>query len=191
MYDYNATVMAAFAGTGIELVITIPNEELAEFQREDAADAWADNVVAAAVAAGVNVAAVSVGAEVPTLAPAAVRLVLPAMANVHTGLTKANLSSAVRVTTAHSMAALASPSFPPSAAAFNSSLADSYIKPILDFLKATGSATALSSLLFSSTTALPPNSFLCLRAFRQHIYSLAFCILHCIALCSLALHCIV
>jgi hypothetical protein len=139
IYDYNATVMAAFAGTGMEVVITIPNEELEGFQEEEEADKWVKEAVAPAVAAGVNVVAVSVGAEVPSLAPAAAPLLLPAMANVHTGLTKANLSSAVRVTTAHSMAVLAAPSFPPSSAAFNASLALGFIKPILDFLKATGS----------------------------------------------------
>ncbi|KAH7292477.1 hypothetical protein KP509_29G070700 [Ceratopteris richardii] len=60
------------------------------------------------------------------------------MQNVHTGLTKANLSDQIKVSTAHSMAILKT-SFPPSSSTFNDSLATTFVGPILDFLKATGS----------------------------------------------------
>ena len=139
IYDYNTSVITAFAGTSIDLVITIPNEELPNFQTEELADAWVNSVLSPLVAlSGFTISVVTVGVEVPNLTPHLAPFVLPAMLNIHTGLTKANLANEIKVSTAHSMAILQT-SFPPSSAAFNASLAASFVKPILDFLKQTGS----------------------------------------------------
>ncbi|KAI5063111.1 hypothetical protein GOP47_0021658 [Adiantum capillus-veneris] len=137
IYDYNVSVIQAFAGTNIELIVTIPNEELSNFQSEAPADQWVNNILVPLLQS-VKITVVTVGVEVPTLHPNSASLVLPAMQNIHTGLTKANLADQIRVSTAHSMAILKS-SFPPSSGAFNDSLATSFVGPILDFLKATGS----------------------------------------------------
>ncbi|MCO5608641.1 hypothetical protein L7F22_062855 [Adiantum nelumboides] len=137
IYNYNASVLQAFAGTNIELIVTIPNEELANFQAEQPADEWVNNILVPALQF-VKITVVSIGVEVPILHPEFTSMVLPAMQNIHTGITKANLADKIRVSTAHSMAILKS-SFPPSSGAFNDSLATSFVGPILDFLKATGS----------------------------------------------------
>lgn len=137
IYDYDASVISAFASTNIDLIITIPNEELTNFQTEQQADNWVNSFLLP-LTQTTQISVVTVGVEVVTLMPQFAPAVLPAMMNIHTGLTKANLASQIKVSTANSMAVLQT-SFPPSAGAFNDSIATSYIKPILDYLKAIGS----------------------------------------------------
>ncbi|KAI5067098.1 hypothetical protein GOP47_0017626 [Adiantum capillus-veneris] len=137
LYDYDATVISAFAGTDISLIVTIPNEELPNFQTEQQADNWVNSVVLPA-SQTTKIDLITVGVEVVTLTPQFSQQVLPAMMNIHTGLTKANLASQIKVSTANSMGVLET-SFPPSSGAFNNSIAASYMLPILDYLKAIGS----------------------------------------------------
>ncbi|MCO5582136.1 hypothetical protein L7F22_036026 [Adiantum nelumboides] len=137
LYDYDSAVISAFAGTGISLILTIPNEQLFNFQTEQQADNWVNSVLLPATQT-TNIYLITVGVEVITLTPQFSQQVLPAMMNIHTGLTKANLASQIKVSTANSMGVLQT-SFPPSSGAFNDSIATSYIKPILDYLKAIGS----------------------------------------------------
>jgi hypothetical protein len=60
-------------------------------------------------------------------------LVLPAMRNVYSALAAAGLENRIFVSTAHSFSTL-SVSYPPSSGAFDPSLANPYMKPLLAFL---------------------------------------------------------
>ncbi|KAH7387707.1 hypothetical protein KP509_16G037400 [Ceratopteris richardii] len=137
IYDYDQNVISAFAGTDISLIITIPNEELSNFQSEQQADNWVNHVLLP-LTQSVKIELVTVGVEVITLTPEFSQYVLPAMMSIHTGLTKANLADQIKVSTANSMGVLQS-SFPPSSGAFNESIKTAYMQPILDYLKAIGS----------------------------------------------------
>eukprot|EP00249_Psilotum_nudum_P003836 c17332_g1_i1 orf=620-1537(+) len=137
IFDNDLSVIQAFANTRIELTISIPNSDLENFQSEQQADQWVTTYLAPLYPA-TNITVITVGAEVVTVSPSVASLVVPAMMNLHTGLTKAGLADKIRVTTTHSMGVLQS-SFPPSAASFNTSFATDFMKPVLDFLQATGS----------------------------------------------------
>ncbi|KAK2996705.1 hypothetical protein RJ639_026445 [Escallonia herrerae] len=132
IYDSNIQVLKAFANTGIELMIGIPNSDLLPFsQFQSNADTWLKNNILPYYPA-TKITYITVGAEV-TEAPANVSaLVLPTMRNVFTALRKAGLQRKIKVSSTHSLGVL-SRSFPPSAGAFNSSHA-SFLKPMLEFL---------------------------------------------------------
>eukprot|EP00249_Psilotum_nudum_P001990 c14791_g1_i1 orf=290-1795(-) len=143
IYDNDLTVIQAFANTNIEVFISVPNSDLQSFQTEKQADEWVNTYLAPLYPA-TNITAITVGAEVITLDPGRTPLVLPAMKNIHTGLTKAGLSDKIRVTTTHSMGILMT-SFPPSAAAFNDTYTKDFVKPLLAFLESTGSSFMINA----------------------------------------------
>jgi exo-beta-1,3-glucanase (GH17 family) len=157
IFDNDEAVIQAFGGTGIEMVIGIPNGDLPDFQTEAQADQWVSSYLAP-LAASTTITAIAVGSEVVTNDYSSSALVLPAMKNLHTGLTKSGLSASISVTTANSMAILQD-SFPPSAARFNTTFAATFMKPLLDFLRSVGSFVMINAypyLAYSSDPATVP-----------------------------------
>ncbi|KAK1418571.1 hypothetical protein QVD17_27716 [Tagetes erecta] len=132
IYDSNIQILKAFANTGIELMIGIPNSDLLPFsQFQSNADTWLKNSILPYYPA-TKITYITVGAEV-TEAPDNVSLmVVPAMTNVYNALRKAGLHRKIKVSTTHSLGVL-SRSYPPSAGSFNSKHAG-FLKPLLDFL---------------------------------------------------------
>ncbi|OWM66088.1 glucan endo-1,3-beta-glucosidase 13-like [Punica granatum] len=130
IYDSNIQVFKAFANTGIELMIGIPNSDLLPFaQFQSNADSWLKNNILPYYPS-TKITYITVGAEATEVNSTS--LVVPAMQNVFTALRKAGLHKKIKVSTTHSLGVL-SRSFPPSAGAFNSSFA-SFLKPLLIFL---------------------------------------------------------
>ncbi|KAL8120272.1 hypothetical protein AgCh_017433 [Apium graveolens] len=132
IYDSNIQVLKAFANTGIELMVGIPNSDLLPIsQFQSNADTWLKNSILPYYPA-TKITYITVGAEV-TEAPSNISaMVVPAMKNVFTALRKAGLQRRIKVSSTHSLGVL-SRSYPPSAGAFNSSHA-SFLKPLLEFL---------------------------------------------------------
>eukprot|EP00249_Psilotum_nudum_P037038 c9342_g1_i1 orf=299-1777(-) len=153
IFDSDLSVIQAFANTGIELVIAIPNNDLQNFQTEQQADQWVTTYLAPLFPA-TNITVITVGTEVVTGSPSVASLVVPAMMNLHTGLTKAGLAGQIRVTTTHSMGVVQS-SFPPSSATFNDSFATDFISPVLEFLRSTGSFFMVNPYPFIAYNADP------------------------------------
>ncbi|KAL1804886.1 glucan endo-1,3-beta-glucosidase 13 isoform X1 [Daucus carota subsp. sativus] len=132
IYDSNVQVLKAFANTGIELMIGIPNSDLLSIsQFQTNADTWLKNSILPYYPA-TKITYISVGAEVTEAPTSIAAMVVPAMKNVYTALRKAGLQRRIKVSSTHSMGVL-SRSYPPSAGAFNSSHAF-FLKPLLDFL---------------------------------------------------------
>ncbi|KAF8400923.1 hypothetical protein HHK36_014226 [Tetracentron sinense] len=132
IYDSNIQVLKAFANTGVELMIGIPNLDLLPFsQFQTNADTWLKNSILPYYPA-TNITYITVGAEVTESSTNISALVVPAMQNVHTALRKSGLHKKIKVSSTHSLGIL-SRSFPPSAGAFNSSHAF-FLKPMLEFL---------------------------------------------------------
>ncbi|KAM7274681.1 hypothetical protein ACFE04_016547 [Oxalis oulophora] len=132
IYDSNIQVLKAFANTGVELMIGIPNSDLLAFsQFQSNADTWLKNNILPYYPA-TKITYITVGAEVTEAPNNASALVVPAMRNVLTSLKKAGLHKKIKVSSTHSLGVL-SRSFPPSAGAFNSSHAF-FLKPLLEFL---------------------------------------------------------
>ncbi|KAJ4768515.1 hypothetical protein LUZ62_078890 [Rhynchospora pubera] len=132
IYDSNIDVLKAFANTGVELIIGVPNSDLLPFsQYQSNVDTWLKNSILPYYPATM-ITYITVGAEVTESPENVSSLVVPAMVNVHNALKKVGLHKRIKVSSTHSLGIL-SRSFPPSAGAFNSSYAY-FLKPMLEFL---------------------------------------------------------
>lgn len=132
IYDSNIQVLKAFANTGVELMVGVPNSDLLAFsQFQSNADSWLKNSILPYYPA-TKITYITVGLEVTESPDNASALVVPAMQNVLTALKKVGLHKRIKVSSTHSLGVL-SRSFPPSAGAFNSSHAF-FLKPMLEFL---------------------------------------------------------
>nr|TKW21704.1 hypothetical protein SEVIR_4G138100v2 [Setaria viridis] len=133
IYDVNPQVLSAFAGTGIELIVTVP-DDLVPGMAASASQAlqW--------VTAGVRpyfpatrVTGIAVGNEVFTGDDEQLKASLvPAMRNLHAALAQLGMDTYVRVSTANSLAVLAT-SYPPSQGVFTQDAAP-YMAQLLRFL---------------------------------------------------------
>lgn len=132
IYDSNVQVLKAFANTGIELMIGVPNSDLLAFsQFQSNADTWLKNSILPYYPA-TRINYITVGAEVTEASNNVSAMVVPAMRNILTSLKRAGLHKRIKVSSIHSMGVL-SRSFPPSAGAFSSKYA-SFLRPLLEFL---------------------------------------------------------
>ncbi|XP_009344063.2 glucan endo-1,3-beta-glucosidase 11 [Pyrus x bretschneideri] len=137
LYDADPKVLKAFANTGVEFIVGLPNEYLSKVQAPAQAQSWVKSNVQAHLPA-TNITSIFVGNEVLTLNDTSLsNNLLPAMQSVHSALVGLGLDKQVAVTTAHSLSILET-SFPPSAGAFRRDLT-SCITPILNFHAKTGS----------------------------------------------------
>ncbi|KAI5070928.1 hypothetical protein GOP47_0013179 [Adiantum capillus-veneris] len=158
LYDTDPTVLAAFAGSGLELVVALPNERVhAAAQSKNAARQWVQMNVARHLPA-TKIVGIAVGNEILASTTDSVRaltpLLLPAMENVHSALTELHLDSSIKISSPHSLAILSS-SYPPSAGAFNPSIANTIMKPMLDFLAKTNSYVMLNAYPFFAYESEP------------------------------------
>lgn len=132
IYDSNIQVLKAFANTGVELMIGVPNADLLAFsQFQSNADTWLKNSILPYYPA-TKITYITVGSEVTEAPDNASSHVVLAMQNVLTALKKAGLHKKIKVSSTHSLGIL-SRSFPPSAGAFSSRYAY-FLKPMLEFL---------------------------------------------------------
>lgn len=130
IYDPNEATLHALMGTNIQLILGVPNEDLASLVDPLAASCWiSQNVIA--FSPQVKFKYIAVGNEVKPL-DANAQFVLPAMQNIYNALVSANLQTQIKVSTAVDATLLGS-SFPPSSGAFSES-SSSYITPIVQFL---------------------------------------------------------
>ncbi|KAF0932010.1 hypothetical protein E2562_007820 [Oryza meyeriana var. granulata] len=123
IYDVNPQVLAAFAGTGIELIVTVPNDLV---QPMAASPGQALQWVTASVRPyfpATRVTGIAVGNELFTDDDEALKASLvPAMRNLHAALAQLGMDGYVHVSTANSLAVLAT-SYPPSQGAFTAEVA--------------------------------------------------------------------
>ncbi|KAJ0251653.1 Glucan endo-1,3-beta-glucosidase 12 [Hirschfeldia incana] len=132
IYDANIDVLKAFANTGIELMIGVPNADLLAFaQFQSNVDTWLRNSILPYYPT-TKITSISVGLEVTEAPDNATGLLLPAMRNIHTALKKSGLDKKIKISSSHSLAIL-SRSFPPSSATF-SKKHSAFLKPMLEFL---------------------------------------------------------
>ncbi|WOL07303.1 hypothetical protein Cni_G16043 [Canna indica] len=140
LYDADPVVLRAFANTGVELVVGLPDRCLPSVAADPKeAVAWVSYHIQAFHPA-TKIAAITVGNEVLTGVNASTlaHCLVPAMDNLHSALASLGLDREVIITSAHSLAVLATPSYPPSGAVFRSDLLP-YVRPLLAFHARTGS----------------------------------------------------
>lgn len=142
LYDADMAMLTALAKSGIEVTVTVPNEQLLGIGQSNATAAkWVSKNVVAHVPA-VNITAIAIGSEVLTALPNAALVLVSAMKFVHSALVAANLDRKIKVSSPHSSSIILD-SFPPSQAFFNRSW-EPVIVPMLKLLQSTDSHLMLN-----------------------------------------------
>ncbi|XP_061350833.1 glucan endo-1,3-beta-glucosidase 14-like isoform X2 [Gastrolobium bilobum] len=152
IYDADHSVLKAFSGTGLELVIGLPNGQLQDMSSNaDHALNWVkDNVQS--FLPDTRIRGIAVGNEV--LGGDDYSLwgnLLGAVKNIYNATKNLHLDELIQITTANSFAVFAT-SYPPSSCKFNDNV-NQYMKPLLEFFSQIGSPFCLNaypSLAYSS-----------------------------------------
>ncbi|KAG0493856.1 hypothetical protein HPP92_004850 [Vanilla planifolia] len=136
IYDTNPRVLAAFAGSGIDLIVTTPNEAVAGLADPARALQWVSTNIIPFIPA-TRITGIAVGNEVFTSDDETLMAnLVPAMVSLQQALVRHGLDSSIHVSTANSLAVLSN-SYPPSLGSFRPELA-MVIEPLLHFLSDTG-----------------------------------------------------
>lgn len=137
LYDVERDMLLALANTSIQVVISVPNNQvLAIGESNSSAANWVKKNVADYLP-NTNITGIVVGNEVLTTLPNAALVLVSAMKFLQSALVAANLDQQVKISSSHSSDILVD-AFPPSQAFFNQSFND-IIGPMLEFLQETGS----------------------------------------------------
>ncbi|CAI9758947.1 unnamed protein product [Fraxinus pennsylvanica] len=151
IYDAEHTVLNAFKGTGLELVVGLPNGLVKDMSTNaDHALTWVkDNIKA--FLPDTSIVGIAVGNEVlggsdNELAVA----LLGAVKNIHNATKELGIDKSVQITTAHSQAVFAN-SFPPSSCIFKDGVAQ-LMKPLLEFFSQIQSPFCLNAYPFLAYT---------------------------------------
>ncbi|KAK9285289.1 hypothetical protein L1049_024479 [Liquidambar formosana] len=138
VYDADPAVIRALSGSGIKVTIDLPNQLLYSAAKQQAfATTWVQKNVAA-YHPSTEIEAIAVGNEVFVDPQNTTRFLVPAMKNIHSALVKLNLHSSIKISSPIALSALQS-SYPSSAGSFRPELVETVFKPMLDFLRQTGS----------------------------------------------------
>ncbi|KAK9268695.1 hypothetical protein L1049_000455 [Liquidambar formosana] len=146
IYDADHSVLEAFSGTGLELVVGLPNGNLANMSASaDHAMSWVKENVQSFLP-DTHIRGIAVGNEVLGGDQAPWGALLGAVKNIYNALEKLNLADVVQVSTAHSQAVFAN-SYPPSSCIFTENISP-YMKPLLEFFSQIGSPFCLNAYPF-------------------------------------------
>ncbi|KAJ8755797.1 hypothetical protein K2173_024342 [Erythroxylum novogranatense] len=147
IYDADHEVLRAFKGSGIEIIVGLPNEYLKDISvGEDRAMNWVKENVEPFLP-GTSIVGIAVGNEI--LGGTDIELweaLLPAAKNVHAALRRLGLTKTIQVSSPHSEAVFAN-SYPPSACTFREDVAP-YMKPLLQFFWQIGSPFYINAYPF-------------------------------------------
>lgn len=136
LFDADPGILRAFAHTGIEVTITVPNDQIPNLAKLSFAQQWVKTDVEPYTPA-TNLVRILVGNEVlATANRVLIASLVPAMQTLHTALVAASLDRQIKVSTPHSLGIL-STSSPPSTGKFRQGYDIHVLKPLLTFLKAT------------------------------------------------------
>ncbi|GMY24847.1 glucan endo-1,3-beta-glucosidase 2 [Fagus crenata] len=142
LYNADRAMLLALANTGIQVMISVPNEQLLGIgQSNSTAANWVSHNVVAHYPA-TNITTISVGSEVLNTIPNAATVLVNSLKFIHSALVASNLDSQIKVSTPLSSSIILD-SFPPSQAFFNRSW-NPVLVPMLNFLQSTGSFLMLN-----------------------------------------------
>ncbi|KAK1275493.1 Glucan endo-1,3-beta-glucosidase 11 [Acorus gramineus] len=137
IYDTNPRVLTAFANSSIEIIVTVPNEMVSQLKDPQQALQWVLTNIKPYFPS-TKITGIAVGNEVYTGDDTTLMSdLVPALTSIYNALVQLGLAAYIHVSTANSLAVLAT-SYPPSSAYFSSSLTG-LIVPFLRFLSATNS----------------------------------------------------
>ncbi|PIN23168.1 Glucan endo-1,3-beta-D-glucosidase [Handroanthus impetiginosus] len=151
LYDTDSTVLSAFSGSGISLTVAMPNEELSSAAANTSfTDSWLQSNILP-YHPKTNIEAIAVGNEVFVDPKNTTPYLVPAMKNVYASLVKYNVSS-IKVSSPVALSALQT-SYPSSSGSFKQELIEPVVKPMLNFLKQTGSYLMMNVYPFFAYSA--------------------------------------
>lgn len=152
LYDTDASVLNAFANSGIKVVVAMPNELLSSAAADQSfTDAWVKANISAYHPA-TQIEAIAVGNEVFVDPKNTTKYLVPAMKNVYASLSKLNLHQDIKVSSPIALSALQT-SYPTSSGSFKPELVEPAVKPMLDFLRQTGSYLMVNAYPFFAYAA--------------------------------------
>ncbi|XP_041007913.1 glucan endo-1,3-beta-glucosidase 14-like [Juglans microcarpa x Juglans regia] len=156
IYDADHSVLKAFSGTGLELVVGLPNGSLKNMSSsEDHAMSWVKENVQSFLPE-TQIRGIAVGNEVFGGGDSELWAALGgAVKNIYSAINKLHLADVVQITTAHSQAVFAN-SYPPSSCIFKDSFVQ-YMKPLLEFFAQIDSPFCLNAYPFLDYTYDPEN----------------------------------
>ncbi|KAM7504891.1 hypothetical protein LguiB_003795 [Lonicera macranthoides] len=138
LYNTNPDLLQAFAHTGIAITVTIPNDQIPHLTNLNFTQQWLKTNISPHIPA-TNIVRILIGNEVISTAnKLLIGSLVPAMQTLHTALVGESLDRRIKVSTPHSLGIL-STSSPPSAGKFRPGYDTHVLKPLLSFLRATGS----------------------------------------------------
>lgn len=138
VYDTDPSVLRALSGSKIKVTVDLPNQQLfAAAKAPSFALSWVErNVVA--YYPHTQIEAIAVGNEVFVDPSNTTKFLVPAMKNIYRALQKHNLHSDIKVSSPIALSALGN-SYPSSSGSFRPELIQPVFKPMLDFIRETGS----------------------------------------------------
>ncbi|XP_020242092.1 glucan endo-1,3-beta-glucosidase 11-like isoform X2 [Asparagus officinalis] len=138
IFDSNHTVIEAFKGSGLELIVGLSNEHVKDMNAsEDKALDWVEDNVQQFLPE-TPIRGIAIGNEVLGGSDQELEQALVgAVKNVYRALDRLHLTNLVQVLTSHSQNVFAS-SYPPSSCVFNENIVQ-YMKPLLEFFTKIGS----------------------------------------------------
>ncbi|CAN0911324.1 Glucan endo-1,3-beta-glucosidase [Linum grandiflorum] len=139
IFDPDPELIRAFAHTGIELTLTVPNHQIPNLSSNFTfAQQWLNSHVIPFLPP-TNIVRILVGNEVLSTADKLlIDSLVPAMRSLHAALVRLSLDRRIQVSTPHSLGIL-SDSVPPSAGKFHRGYDVHVLKPLLTFLRSTNS----------------------------------------------------
>ncbi|KAJ1429131.1 Glycoside hydrolase family 17 [Sesbania bispinosa] len=147
IYDADHQVLSAFQGSGIQIIVGLPNEFLKDISvGEDRAMNWIKENVEPFLP-GTKICGIAVGNEI--LGGADVELweaLLPAAKNVYSALDRLNLAHKIEVSSPHSEAVFAN-SYPPSSCTFKEDILP-FMRPLLQFFSQIGTPFYINAYPF-------------------------------------------
>ncbi|KAF2303835.1 hypothetical protein GH714_023716 [Hevea brasiliensis] len=151
LYDTDSAVLTALANSDISVVVALPNELLASTAADQS---FADNWVQSNIShyyPKTQIEAIAVGNEVFVDPKNTTKFLVPAMKNVYNSLVKLNLSS-IKISSPIALSALQN-SYPSSAGSFKPDLIEPVMKPMMEFLRQSGSYLMVNAYPFFAYTA--------------------------------------
>lgn len=148
LYDSDQSVLTALSGSGISVTVALPNELLSSAaSNQSFTDTWIQSNILP-----YKVEAIAVGNEVFVDPNNTTQFLVPAMKNVYASLVKYNIDSSIKISSPIALSALQT-SYPSSSGSFKLELIEPVIKPMLNFLKETGSYLMVNAYPFFAYAA--------------------------------------
>ena len=140
IFNPNAEILTALANSGMEVVVTLPNEEIIEVGGSLAAGDWWVQQNITPYYPATNIVVILIGNEIFTgdKFQSTWTSLVPAIQNIHAALESRGWAGSIKVSTAIALDVLAT-SFPPSAGTYRADIATPIMQPLLSFLTTTSS----------------------------------------------------